>query len=78
MNDEDLFEEATVEPEVEVVDPDKEGPKEDGPRAQWQYKTQFGIVEEMQRAVQLTVAACQSELEVLRRKLNKLNYGGGR
>ena len=46
----------------------EEAPKVEGPpRAEWRYKTEFGIVNEMRNVIHLTLAASEAELKVLRR-----------
>lgn len=43
---------------------------------QWEYKEEFGIVGEMKKVINLTIQATEMELEALRRKLERLTYGG--
>lgn len=45
-------------------------------QATWSHKTEFGIVGEMKKVVTLTKDATELELEGLRRKLERLTYGG--
>jgi hypothetical protein len=53
-----------------------ETPKpEEPPKAQWEFKKNMGINEEMKKVVNLTISATHSEIAVLRRKLSKLTYG---
>lgn len=68
-----MSEEDTTPPEIPSEEPKVEGP----PRAEWKYKTEFGIVNEMRNVLQLTLAASEAELKMLRRKLQKLQYKGG-
>jgi hypothetical protein len=41
----------------------------------WEYRKNFRINEEMKKVINLTIAASQAEIAVLRRKLQKLTYG---
>lgn len=45
------------------------------PQANWEYRQEFGIVTKMREAIKVTKAATESELAVLRRKLERLTYG---
>ena len=45
------------------------------PQANWEYRQEFGIVTKMREAINLTKTATESELAVLRRKLERLTYG---
>jgi hypothetical protein len=47
------------------------------PKAQpsWEFKKTFGINQEMKKVIQMTIAATQSEIVSLKRKLDKLTYG---
>jgi hypothetical protein len=49
---------------------------EDQPQANWQYRKEFGIVTKMREAINLTKTATEGELASLRRKLERLTYGG--
>jgi hypothetical protein len=42
----------------------------------WEYKKEFGIVGKLRETVLLTQQATEKEIEGLRRKLEKLTYGG--
>jgi len=51
--------------------------KPEEPKApEWQYKNDFAINSRMKEILQLTIQATEAELAQLRRKLNKLTYGG--
>ncbi len=65
-----MTEEAPKPPEAT---PEPEAPA--GPKAEWKYKKNLGINEEMKKVIHLTMAATNSEIAVLRRKLQKLTYG---
>lgn len=66
MEDEKKSEETTEEtPDVEVG---PEPPK-------WEYRKSFKINERMKEVIGLTIKVTESELAVLRRKLDKLTYG---
>lgn len=52
------------------------GPKaDDPPKAEWKFKKNLGINDKMKNVINLTISATQSEILVLRRKLEKLTYG---
>lgn len=42
----------------------------------WEYKSDFGINVKMKEMLKATLVASESELDRLRKKLNKLQYGG--
>jgi len=44
-------------------------------QANWEYREEFGIVTKMREAIKLTKVATESELALLRRKLERLHYG---
>jgi predicted chitinase len=48
---------------------------EDPPQANWEYREEFGIVTKMREAISLTKTATESEITLLRRKLERLTYG---
>jgi hypothetical protein len=57
---------------------DETKPKEETPAPEapkWEYKTEFGINTQMREVVRLTVSATEAEIKLLRRKLEKLQYG---
>jgi hypothetical protein len=47
----------------------------DPPRAQWQFKNEFGIHTKLKEVVRGTIEVSNAELDLLRRKLDKLTYG---
>ena len=59
--------------EDKTDDPTPEAPGPEAPK--WEYKKTFGINERMKNVIGLTIEATESELVVLRRKLDKLTYG---
>ena len=61
--------------EVEGVDPAATPEQPGPPRAQWEYRTEFRIVKEMKVIIHKSIEASESELELLRRKLDKITYG---
>ncbi len=69
MSDETKTEE---EPKAEAS---AETPKPEPPKANWEYKKEFGIVTKMREIVLLTKEAHEIEVERLRRQLEKLTYG---
>lgn len=63
--------------ESEVVDSvaEAEPPVEDiSPK--WEHRTEFKITKEMRGAIKQTIDATNLEVAALRRKLQKLQYGG--
>ena len=67
-------------PQGEPAQPQAEaapGPEPEPPvgSAEWKYKKNLGINEEMKKVINLTMSATQSEIAVLRRKLERLTYG---
>jgi hypothetical protein len=44
-------------------------------QANWEYRKEFGIVTKMRDAILTTKTATESELALLRRKLERLTYG---
>lgn len=49
----------------------------DKPKAVWE-KREFALNEKMKEVCRLGIAATEAEITALRRKLEKLQYGGGR
>jgi hypothetical protein len=47
----------------------------DVPQINWEHRKEFGINSKLREAVLLTKDATQSEIAVLRRKLERLTYG---
>ena len=45
-------------------------------KAQWQHKTEFEINKRMKEVIKLTIEASEEELVRLRKKLERLQYGG--
>ena len=45
------------------------------PKAEWKFKQRFPIQDRMIEVVQLTKKAAEQELEVLRKKLRKMQLG---
>lgn len=43
---------------------------------QWQYREEFGISKQMREIVKTSKEVAEKEIESLRRKLDKLTYGG--
>jgi hypothetical protein len=62
-------------PEENVPEAAATAESSEEPKAQWKYKKTLGINEEMKKVIGLTISATQSEIHVLRRKLEKLTYG---
>jgi len=54
----------------------EEAPSAKKPKATWEYKKKFRIINEMEKVIELTLSATHSENKSLRRKLDKLTYGG--
>jgi hypothetical protein len=55
-------------PPPETPKPEAEGPK-------WEQRTNFRINSQMTEVIHLALSASEAELKVLRRKLDKLQYG---
>lgn len=64
-------EEPGVAPPPEVSD----APEPEKPQINWEQRDDFGINREMTKVVNLTISATQAEIQALRRKLEKLQYG---
>lgn len=45
------------------------------PRIEWEYKERFPIHDKMEEVIDLAIKASEAELDGLRRKLDKLQYG---
>lgn len=60
-------------PDQNAPPPEHSAPPPDGPK--WEHKTSFGITGQMKQVIELAMSASQAELKVLRRKLEKLQYG---
>lgn len=50
-------------------------PSDNPEQPQWEYRRRFRIHDQMEEVVRRTIEATESELVVLRRKLDKLTYG---
>lgn len=55
-------------------DAEADGPVK--PKLSWEHKTEFGINTKMKEILKLTLAAAQAERDRLKKKLDKLQYGG--
>lgn len=54
----------------------EEVPAEEGPKPpQWEYKTEFGINSQLREIVTKSKEFAEAELEVMRRKLDRITYG---
>ena len=60
------------EEEKEPTELPEEPPK---PKANWEYKTEFGINTKMREVIQATIKVCEAEIKTYRRKIEKLTYG---
>lgn len=54
---------------------DEQDKKPDAPSAAWE-KREFAINEKMKEVCRLGIVATEAEINALRRKLEKLQYGG--
>lgn len=45
-------------------------------KASWEYREEFGISKQMREIVKVSKEVSEKELDALRRKLDKLTYGG--
>jgi len=59
-----------------MAEEDKTEPPDDVKKPSWEYKNDFGINMKMKEMLKATLAASELELDRLRKKLNKLQYGG--
>lgn len=62
-------------PTQEGGQPKSEGSETNGPSATWEYRQDLRINETMREIIKLTQAVAQSEIDRLRRKVEKLTYG---
>jgi len=46
------------------------------PKAEWEYKTNFKINDQMKDIIQKTIKVSEMEVDMLRKKLDRLTYGG--
>lgn len=67
MSDEDK------QPEIPEKAP--ESAPEPPPPPNWEFKREFAINKQMREVAHLAISATESELTLLRRKLEKLQYG---
>ena len=65
----------TTEAPAAEAAPEGETPKNEPPKAEWKFKRNLGINEEMKKVIGLTLEASNAEILSLRRKLEKLTYG---
>lgn len=49
--------------------------EEEKPKATWEYRKEFRINTEMRSVVELTIKVTQAQIDLLRRKVEKLQYG---
>ena len=63
------------EPTVEEPQPEEVKSEEAPPQATWEYRTEFRINQEMREVVQATIKVAQTQIDMLRRKVEKLQYG---
>lgn len=62
--------------EPEVPETPEEPPKfEEKPPPTWEYKTEFGIHTKLKDVVSKTIDVTATEIEVLKKKLDRLTYG---
>ena len=61
-------------PEAETAAPEAEAPAAE-PRFNWEYREEFRINTRMREMLALTKIVFESEVERLRRKVEKLTYG---
>jgi hypothetical protein len=58
-----------------MPDEDAKSPEEPEEGPAWEFRKEFKISGQMKEVIQLSMNAAESELKVLRRKLEKLHYG---
>jgi hypothetical protein len=66
-----------LKPEQPPVSEEGEATQEtaEGPKAEWEYRTEFRINTEMRAVVEATIKVAQAQVDVLRRRVEKLQYG---
>jgi hypothetical protein len=57
-------------------DTEADGSDDVKPKLSWEHKTEFGINTKMKEILKLTLSAAQAERDRLKKKLDKLQYGG--
>lgn len=62
--------------ETTPEDPTPNGAEGEESRFNWEYRNEFRVNTQMRDLVQLTRVVTETEIDRLRRKLEKLNYGG--
>lgn len=50
--------------------------EEAAPKYNWEYKQDMGINVKMKEVLRATLKACEAERDALRKKLERLQYGG--
>ena len=55
--------------------PTPEGEETQAPKACWEQRTEFKINGQMREVIKATITAYQSQIDVYRRKIEKLQYG---
>lgn len=64
----------TPNPEMPTEEPPAEKPEEK-PRAVWEKRTEFRINQQMKSLVEATIKVTEAQIALLRRKVEKLQYG---
>lgn len=71
-----MDDEKTPVEETQQSEPTVEEPVVEDPNApKWEHRTTFKINDRMKEVIEMTIRVTESELTVLRRKLQKLTYG---
>jgi hypothetical protein len=58
----------------ETPKPEEAAKKPEPPK--WEYKTDFAITDKMRDVIKQTIKVSEMESEMLRKKLDRLTYGG--
>jgi hypothetical protein len=64
-----------VSEEAKAPEATPEEEKQEPQPPNWEFKKEFAINKRMREVAHLTISAAESELVLLRRKLEKLHYG---
>lgn len=54
---------------------EEQEPQEETPKARWEKRNEFRITGQMREVVKLTIKACEAQITLYQRKIEKLQYG---
>lgn len=60
----------------ETSKPEESAGAQEPPKANWEFKTEFAINTKMKELIHKTIEVSEMESEMLRKKLERLTYGG--